>query len=229
MSKVVWDANGEKRFEAGVDHCVYYPLNDKGEYTPGVAWNGITSIAETPEGAEPESQYADNIKYLTMVSAEELNATVEAYTYPDEFALADGSAELMPGVIIGQQNRPKFGLSYRTKVGDDIHGQDAGYKLHLLYGAQCSPSERSYESLNDSPEAITFSWELSTTPVNVTGYNPTSLLTIDTTKLTEEQMKNLSKLEDILYGTEGSDPENEPRLPLPDEVYQVLSASGLSY
>lgn len=225
--KVVWDATGDKRFEAGVDHCVYYPLNDNGEYTPGVAWNGITSIAETPEGAEPESQYADNIKYLTMVSAEELNGTIEAYTYPDEFALADGSAELLPGVIIGQQNRPKFGLSYRTKVGDDIRGQDAGYKLHLLYGAQCSPSERTYETLNDSPEAITFSWEFSTTPVNVSGHNPTSILTIDSTKLTDEEKTNLLKLEEILYGSDGEEPQNAPRLPLPDEVYSILSASSM--
>lgn len=227
--KIEWDRTGEKRFEAGVDHAVYYPLNNSGVYTPGVAWNGVTSIAETPEGAEPESQYADNIKYLTMVSAEELNGTIEAYTYPDEFALADGSAELLPGVTIGQQNRPKFGLSYRTKVGDDIRGQDAGYKLHLLYGAQCSPSERTYETLNDSPEAITFSWEFSTTPVNVDGHNPTSLLTIDTTKLTEEQKANLAKLEEILYGSDGEDPENAPRLPLPDEVASILSTSGVSY
>ena len=226
--KIEWDATGDKRYEAGVDHCVYYPLNELAEYTPGVAWNGITSIAESPEGAEPESSYADNIKYLTMVSAEELNATIEAYTYPDEFAIADGSAELMPGVMIGQQNRPKFGLSYRTKVGDDIAGQDAGYKLHFLYGAQCSPSERTYETLNDSPEAITFSWELSTTPVNVTGHNPTSILTIDTTKLNETQKTNLAKLEEILYGKDGEGDENAPRLPLPDEVMEILSAGGAS-
>lgn len=227
--RIEWDRTGEKRFEAGVDHCVYYPLSGDGEYKPGVAWNGVTSIAETPEGAEPESQYADNIKYLTMVSAEELNATIEAYTYPDEFAIADGSAELLPGVTIGQQNRPKFGLSYRTKVGDDIKGQDAGYKLHLLYGAQCSPSERTYETLNDSPEAITFSWELSTTPVNVTGHNPTALLTIDTTKLNDTEKTNLVKLEEILYGKDGEGDENAPRLPLPDEVYEILSTGAASY
>lgn len=226
--KIVWDAIGEKRFEAGVDHCVYYPLADDGEYKPGVAWNGVTSIAETPEGAEPQSQYADNIKYLTMISAEELNATVEAYTYPDEFALADGSAELLPGVTIGQQSRPKFGLSYRTKVGDDLKGQEAGYKLHLLYGAQCSPSERTYETLNDSPDAISFSWDLSTTPVNVTGHSPTALLTIDSTKLNDTQKDNLSKLEEILYGKDGEDPEAVPRLPLPDEVYEILSAGSAS-
>lgn len=222
MAKVVWDATGEKRFEAGVDHCVLYPLNDKAEYRPGVAWNGITSISETPEGAEPESQYADNIKYLTMISAEELNGTIEAFTYPSEFEKIDGSAELMPGVVIGQQSRPKFGLSYRTKVGDDIKGQDAGYKLHLLYGAQVSPSERTYETLNDSPEAITFSWEFSTTPVNVTDAQPTALLTIDSTKLTGEVLENLKKLEEILYGTDGEAEENDPRLPLPDEVASIL-------
>lgn len=229
MAKVVWDAAGEKRYEAGVDHAVYYPLNEKGEYTPGVAWNGITSISETPEGAEPESSYADNIKYLTMISAEELNGTIEAYTYPEEFAKANGEVELLPGVHIGQQSRSIFGLSYRTKVGDDIKGQDAGYKLHLLYGAQCSPSERSYETLNDSPEAITFSWEFSTTPVNVTDHNPTSILTIDTTKLSEQQRTNLLKLEDILYGKDGEGDENDPRLPLPDEVAEILSTGEASY
>lgn len=228
MAKIVWDATGEKRFEAGVDHCVLYPLNETGDYTPGVAWNGITSIAETPEGAEPESQYADNIKYLTMISAEELNGTIEAYTYPTEFEMIDGSKELLPGVIIGQQNRPKFGLSYRTKVGDDVKGQDGGYKLHLIYGAQVSPSERTYETLNDSPEAITFSWEFSTTPVNVTGAQPTALLTIDSTKLTEEALKNLSALEDILYGKAGEGSENDPRLPLPDEVAEILKTGAVS-
>lgn len=222
--KIEWDATGEKRFEAGVDHCVLYPLADSGQYTPGVAWNGITSIAETPEGAEPESQYADNIKYLTMISAEELNGTIEAYTYPTEFEVIDGSAELLPGVVIGQQNRPKFGLCYRTKVGDDIKGQDSGYKLHLLYGAQVSPSERTYETLNDSPEAITFSWEFSTTPVNVTGAQPTALLTIDTTKLKEEAITNLAALEEILYGKEDVD----PRLPLPDEVANILQTGAAS-
>lgn len=229
MPKIVWDAVGEKRYEVGVDHAVYYPLNDKGEYTPGVAWNGITSISESPEGAEPESQYADNIKYLTMISAEELNATIEAYTYPKEFAQSNGEVELMPGVYIGQQTRKPFGLSYRTKVGDDVKGQESGYKLHLLYGAQCSPSERAYETLNDSPEPISFSWDLSTTPVNVTGRAPTSILTIDTTMMTEEQKANLQKLEDVLYGTDGEGDENAPRLPLPDEVFEILSTGAASY
>lgn len=235
MARIVWDATGEKRYEAGVDHCVYYPLAESGEYTPGVAWNGITSIAETPEGAEPESSYADNIKYLTMISAEELNGTIEAYTYPAEFAKANGEVELLPGVNIGQQSRSIFGLCYRTKVGDDVKGQDSGYKLHLLYGAQCSPSERTYETLNDSPEAITFSWEFSTTPVNVKDHNPTSILTIDTTKLNETQKENLAKLEDILYGVdEAGDPDtpgaddNAPRLPLPDEVAEILLTGTVS-
>lgn len=228
MARVVWDATGEKRYEAGVDHAVYYPLDEKGEYTPGVAWNGVTSIAETPEGAEPESQYADNIKYLTMVSAEELNGTIEAYTYPKEFAQSNGEVELSSGVTIGQQSRKPFGLCYRTKVGDDVRGQDSGYKLHLLYGAQCSPSERTYETLNESPEAITFSWEFTTTPVNVKDHNPTSILTIDTTKLDEESKKNLEKLEEILYGKDGDD-STDPRLPLPDEVAEILRTGTSSY
>lgn len=229
MARIVWDATGEKRYEAGVDHAVYYPLNEMGEYTPGVAWNGVTSISETPEGAEPESSYADNIKYLTMISAEELNGTIEAYTYPEEFAQSNGEVALMKGVNIGQQNRAPFGLSYRTKLGDDIKGQDSGYKIHCLYGALCSPSERTYETLNDSPEAITFSWDFSTTPVNVTGHNPTSILTIDTTKLSEEQKANLAKLEDILYGKDGDDDgDSAPRLPLPDEIMEILSTGTAS-
>lgn len=226
--KLEWDRQGEKRYEAGVDHAVYYPLTDNGEYKPGVAWNGITSINESPEGAEPESSYADNIKYLTLVSAEELNGTIEAYTYPEEFAQSNGEAELTSGVYIGQQSRRTFGLSYRTKVGNDIAGQDAGYKLHLLYGCLCSPSERAYETLNDSPEAITLSWEFSTTPVNVTGHNPTSIVTIDSTKLTEEAKANLAKLEEILYGKDGEGDENAPRLPLPDEIAEILSTGALS-
>lgn len=232
MSKLVWDATGEKRYETGVDHCVYYPLSDEGEYTPGEAWNGITSIAESPEGAEPESQYADNIKYLTMVSAEELNGTIEAYTYPAGFAKSNGEAELASGIYIGQQSRKTFGLSYRTKVGDDIRGQDSGYKLHLLYGALCSPSERTYESLNDSPEAITMSWEFSTTPVNVTGHNPTSILTIDTTKLSENEKENLAVLEEVLYGKDAGEDDSpsgaDPRLPLPDEVMAILSTGSVA-
>ncbi len=231
MARIKWDSTGEKRFEAGVDHGVLYRISEAGEYTPGVAWNGITSVAETPEGAEPESQYADNVKYLTLVSAEELNGTIEAYTYPDEWGECDGTAEIAPGVAIGQQNRAPFGLCYRTKVGNDIKGQDYGYKLHLLYGALASPSERTYETLNDSPEAITFSWEYSTTPVPVKDHNPTALLVIDSTKVTDKTA--LANLEKILYGSDataadGEDPgatDTPPRMPLPDEVAQILAGN----
>lgn len=231
MARIVWDANGEKLFESGIDHAVLYLLNNSGEYTPGVPWNGVTSIAETPEGGEPESQYADNIKYLTLMSAEELNGTIEAYTYPDKWAECDGSVELSPGVTVGQQKRKTFGLSYRTKIGNDVDGQDHGYKLHLLYGALASPSERTYETINDSPEAITFSWEYSTTPVPVANHLPTALLTIDSTKVDKAK---LLKLEEILYGgpdngvttfsEDGEGSVNEdPRLPLPDEVVALLA------
>lgn len=218
MSKIVWDATGEKFYETGVDHAVLYTMAKNGEYTPGVAWNGVTSIAETPEGAEPESQYADNIKYLTLMSAEELNGTIEAYTYPDSWGECDGSAELSTGVTIGQQARKTFGLSYRTKIGNDVDGQDHGYKLHLLYGAKASPSERTYETVNDSPEAISFSWEYETTPVPVEGHNPTALLTLDSTKIDKEK---LASLEEILYGSE----DTEPRLPLPDEIVALLAGN----
>lgn len=219
MPKLVWDATGEKTYEGGVDHAVLYPINNSGEYTPGVVWNGITSIAETPEGAEPQSQYADNIKYLTLLSAEELNGTIEALTYPDEWAVCDGSAEVSPGVMIGQQARKTFGLSYRTKIGNDVDGQDHGYKLHLIYGAVASPSERSYETINDSPEAMSFSWEFSTTPVPVTDHKSTALVTIDSTKVDAEKLK---KLEDLLYGSDDGE-GNDPRLPLPDEIIAMLS------
>lgn len=223
MSKLVWDAPGEKLFETGVDHAVLYPLAANGEYTPGVAWNGITSVAETPEGAEPESQYADNIKYLTLMSAEDLNGTIEAYTYPDEWAQCDGSAELSKGVMIGQQTRKTFGLCYRTKIGNDVDGQDHGYKLHLLYGAKASPSERTYETMNDSPEPIAFSWEYETTPVPVTNHAPTALVTIDSTKV---DATKLAALEDILYGTDAEGDggtATDPRLPLPDEIAAMLA------
>lgn len=218
--KIVWDAPGEKKYEVGVDHAVLYPVNENNEYTPGVAWNGITQIAETPEGGEPNKQYADNIPYLVMMSAEELGGTIEAYMYPKEWETCDGSAELSPGVVIGQQNRKTFGLSYRTKIGNDVEGDQLGYKLHLLYGAKASPSERTYETLNDSPEPATFSWEYTTTPVNVTNYNPTSLILIDSTKVNSEKLK---ALEDILYGSESGGAE--PRLPLPDEVKALFEGS----
>lgn len=227
MAKLVWDAIGEKKFETGIDHVVLYLLNDQGEYTPGVAWNGITSIAETPEGAEPESQYADNIKYLTLVSAEELNGTIEAFMAPPEWAQCDGNADLTKGFTIGQQTRKSFGLCYRTKIGDDVRGQDSGYKLHFIYGAQASPSERTYESLNDSPEAISFSWEFSTTPVPVTGHNPTSLGLLDSTLVDPAIMQ---RIEGILYGTDANDVEGrvatEPRLPLPDEIAALMAGDN---
>lgn len=197
MSKIVWDETGKRLFETGVDHGVLYPIQTGGLYNKGVAWNGLTAVNESPSGAEATDLYADNIKYLSMRSAEIFGATVEAYTYPDEFAECDGSATLAEGVTIGQQARKIFGLSYRTLVGNDVDGQDHGYKLHLIYGASASPSERAYATVNDSPEAITFSWELSTTPVNVTGFKPTACVTIDSTKADPTCLK---KLEDILYG-----------------------------
>lgn len=215
MAKIVWDAIGEKKYESGIDHCVLYNRSADGEYKPGVAWNGITSIAETPEGAEPESQYADNIKYVTMVGAEELNGTIEAFQSPPEFDRCDGNAELVRGVVIGQQNRETFGLSYRTKIGNDVDGQDAAYKLHLVYGCTASPSERTYETLNDSPEPISLSWDYTTTPVPVTGKQPTSMMTIYSNQV---DATKLASLEDILYGTETV----EARLPLPDEVMALL-------
>lgn len=221
MAKLKWDATGEKLFETGVDHAVLYPVNDSGEYSPGVAWNGITQVSETPDGAEPQNQYADNIKYLSLMSAEELNGTIEAYTYPDEWNLCDGNAELAKGVIIGQQARKTFGLCYRTKIGNDVDGQDHGYKLHLLYGAKASPSERTYETINDSPEPITFSWEYNTVPVGVTGHNATSLLTIDSTKVDSDK---LAALEEILYGSDDST-DGDPRMPLPDEIIALLKGN----
>ena len=197
MAKIVWDETGKRFFETGVDHGVLYPIQTGGVYNKGVPWNGLTGATESPSGAEATDLYADNIKYLSMRSAETFGATVEAYTYHDEFAECDGSANLVDGVVIGQQSRKIFGLSYRTQVGNDVDGQDHGYKLHLIYGATASPSEKAYATINDSPEAITFSWELSTTPVNVTGFKPTASVTIDSTKADPTCLK---KLEDILYG-----------------------------
>lgn len=228
MSKLVWDQTGERFYETGVDHGVVYPISSLGVYSPGVAWNGLTAVIESPSGAEATDLYADNIKYLSMRSAETFGATVEAYTYPDEFAECDGSAQLAEGVMIGQQSRKVFGLCYRTVIGNDVDGQDHGYKLHLIYGATASPSEKAYSTINDSPEAITFSWELSTTPVNVTGLKPTASITIDSTKA---DPTCLAALEEILYGKDGTgDPETggtEPRLPLPDEVKTVMTAAGV--
>lgn len=223
MAKLVWDADAQRLYETGTSKGVLYPRNDAGAYPTGVAWNGLTGVTESPSGAEPTDLYADNMKYLTMRSAEDLGATVTAYTYPDEWNQCDGSAEVVDGMTIGQQSRRSFGLSYQTVVGNDVAGNDYGYKIHILYGATASPSERAYQTINDSPEAIEFSWELTTTPVAVTGYKPTALVTIDSTNFkTDEAKARLAALEEILYGSA----EEDPRLPLPDEIKTILSAAG---
>lgn len=218
MSKLVWDQTGDRLYETGVDRGVLY-VQDAGIYPVGVAWNGLTAVTESPSGAEATPLYADNIKYLNLMSTEEFGATIEAYTYPDEFAECDGSAALTAGVYIGQQARKTFGLSYRTLLGNDVESNDHGYKLHLIYGALAAPSEKGYATVNDSPEAITFSWELTTTPVNVTGFKPTANVTIDSTKVNPEK---LAALEAILYGSESE----EARLPLPDEVATIMGESA---
>lgn len=222
--KLVWDQDGKRIYETGTDHGVLYIKNENGTYPKGVAWSGLTGVTESPSGAENTALYADNIKYLNLRSAEEFGGTIEAYTYPDEFKQCDGSAELAEGVYIGQQDRKSFGFSYRTILGNDTKSNAYGYKLHLVYGADATPSERAYATVNDSPEAITFSWEFTTTPVNVAGAKPTALLTIDSTKVDADKLKSL---EDILYGKDGtgeSDPGVEPRLPLPDEVASIFAA-----
>ena len=219
MSKLVWDQTGERFYETGVNQGVLYIRGEGGTYPKGVAWNGLISVTESPSGAESTPIYADNIKYLNLMSTEEFGATIEAYTYPDEFAQCDGSAEIATGVMIGQQNRKVFGLSYKTTLGNDIDGTDYGYKLHLIYGALAAPSEKGYSTINDSPEAITFSWEVATTPVSVTGFKPTASITIDSTKADPTK---LAALEDILYGSE----ESEARLPLPDEVATLMETSA---
>lgn len=218
MSKIVWDKSGERYYETGVKNGVLY-VQDKGVYGTGVAWNGLTAVTESPSGAEANPMYADDIKYLNLLSAEEFAATIEAYTYPDEFAECDGSAEIAPGVSIGQQKRKTFGMTYRTVLGNDTDGNEYGYKLHIIYGAVAAPSEKAYATINDSPEAITMSWEVSTTPVEVTGFKPTASLTIDSTKTEPGKM---AALEEILYGSE----EVEPRLPLPDEIAELMKAAG---
>lgn len=218
MAKLVWDAVGDRLYETGVRQGVLYPMSN-GTYPKGVAWNGLTAITESPSGAEPTPLYADDIKYLNLLSAEEFAATVEAYTYPDEFAECDGSATLSAGVTIGQQPRKTFGLCYRTVLGNDTENENHGYKLHIIYGAMAAPSEKAYESINDSPEAIILSWELSTTPVNVTGFKPTASIAIDSTKVAEGKMEALEK---ILYG----DATTEARLPLPDEIKTIMDAAG---
>lgn len=221
MSKIVWDKTGERFYETGVKNGVLY-IPTGGVYSKGVAWNGLTAVTESPSGAEPTPLYADDIKYLNLMSNEEFGATIEAYTYPDEFAECDGSASIATGVTIGQQTRKTFGLSYRTALGNDTVGNDYGYKLHLIYGALAAPSEKGYATINDSPEAITFSWEITTTPVSVTGFKPTASITIDSTKADPTK---LAALEKILYGSDDA-PATEPRLPLPDEIASLMEAAG---
>lgn len=229
--KLKWDETGKRFYETGVDHAVLYPIDAQGLYSKGVAWNGITAITETPSGAEATALWADNIKYLNLIAAEEFGATIEAYTYPPEFEACDGSAEVAPGVVIGQQSRKIFGLCHRTKVGNDVDGQDHGYKLHLIYGALAAPSERNYQTVNNSPEAITFSWTVTTTPVDVPGFKPTAILTIDSTKT---DAAKLAALEAILYGTDGHGEAGDDdyvaatdaRLPLPAEIIELLGTAG---
>ena len=224
MSRITWDDTSKRLYETGVKMGVLYPIQPEGTYTKGVAWNGLTAVTESPSGAEATALYADDIKYLNLMSNEEFGATIEAYTYPDEFAECDGSAALAKGVMIGQQKRKTFGLCYRTTLGNDVEGNDYGYKLHLVYGCLAAPSEKAYSTINDSPEAITFSWEVSTTPVAVTGFKPTSQITIDSTKVDPSK---LSALENVLYGTNANgDTGAEPRLPLPDEVATLMGEAG---
>lgn len=221
MSRLKWDQTGERFFETGVSQGVLYPQGENGTYPLGVAWNGLTTVTESPSGAEATALYADNMKYLNLMSTEEFAATIEAYMCPDEFAECDGSAELAKGVMIGQQKRKAFGLCYKTAIGNDVDGNEHGYKLHIIYGALAAPSQKAYATINDSPEAMTLSWEIKTTPVNVTGGKPTASITIDSTKA--DRVK-LAALEDILFGSD-SEPGTEPRLPLPDEIKALMAAA----
>ena len=214
MGRLAWDEIGTRYFETGVKKGVLYPMVN-GAYPNGFAWNGLTAVNESSSGAEPTPLYADNIKYLNLMSAEEFKATIEAYTYPEEFAKCDGSAEIATGVVIGQQKRQAFGLSYVTQLGNDTDGVDYGYKIHLVYGAMASPTDRSYSTINDSPEAMTFSWEVTTTPVEVLNFKPTAHITIDSTKADPEA---LTELENMLYGTA----ETPPRLPLPERLTEIF-------
>lgn len=217
--RLTWDDTGKRLYETGVTQGVFYPQDDNGTYPKGIAWNGLTAVTESPEGAEPTPLYADDIKYLNLLSTEEFKATVEAYTYPDEFAECDGSGSLVEGVTISQQDRKPFGLSYRTSLGNDVKGNEYGYKLHIVYGCLAAPSEKAYATVNDSPEAITFSWEVSTTPVNVTGFKPTASLTLNSVKLGATKMK---AIEDVLYGSSTA----EARLPLPDEIKSIIESAA---
>lgn len=225
--RIVWDQQGKRKYETGVQNGVVYPVDEDGLYSEGFPWTGLISVTESPSGAEPSPLYADNIKYLNLMSVEELGLSIEAYTYPDEFAECDGSAEVATGVTIGQQDRKEFGFCYKTLLGNDTDKTEHGYKLHLDYGCIASPSEKAYSTVNESPEGITFSWEVSTTPVPVPGYKPTSSITVDSTKVSTEKMK---ALEDILYGTDAT---TEPvaaavkaRLPLPEELIALVGTAG---
>ena len=218
MAKLVWDESGKRVYETGVRNGVLYVQGENGQYENGVAWNGLTAVTESPSGAEPTALYADDIKYLELFSAEEFGATIEAYTYPEEFEACDGSASLGTGVTIGQQDRKAFGICYRTVVGNDVKGNEHGYKLHLVYGAKAKPSEKAYATVNDSPEAVTFSWEVTTTPVNVAGFKPTATVTIDSTKIQPDKLK---AIEDKLYGTQ----DQEPALLMPDEIKQIITGA----
>ena len=215
MAKLVFDAVGSRFFETGVKNGVLFVQGENGEYENGVVWNGLTAVTESPSGAEATPLYADDMKYVVLYSTEEFGATIEAYTYPEEFEQCDGSAQLGEGVTIGQQQRKSFGLVYKTVIGNDVQGQDLGYKIHIIYGAKAAPSEKAFATINDSPEAVTFSWELSTVPVPVEGHRPTSTVVIDSTKVGAEK---LATLEGKLFGTESE----ESTLPLPDEIAQIL-------
>ena len=218
MSKITWDQTGSRYYETGVKQGVLYVQGENGTYPMGVPWNGLTAVTESPSGAEPTPLYADDIKYLNLMSNEEFGATIEAYTYPEEFEQCDGSAALVKGVTIGQQSRKTFGLSYRTTLGNDVDGNDHGYKLHIIYGCLAAPSQKGYTTINDSPEAITFSWEVSTTPVQVEGHKPTATVVIDSTKVDKDK---LAALEAKLYGTESE----EPTLPLPAEIMTIMGGA----
>ena len=219
MSKLVWDQTGEREYETGVKNGVLYPQGEGGTYPKGVAWNGLISVTESPSGAEATALYADDIKYLNLMSNEEFGATIEAYMSPEEFDQCDGTASIATGVSIGQQKRKTFGMAYKTTIGNDVDGNDYGYKIHLIYGALAAPSEKAYSTINDSPEAMTLSWEVSTTPVNVKGFKPTATVVIDSTKVDK---KKLTALEDILFGTESK----EARLPLPDEIVSIVGTTS---
>ena len=215
MAKLAWDETGKRFYETGVDRGVLFVQDTSGNYTSGVAWNGLTSVSEAPTGAEVTPQYADNIKYLNLTSVEEFGATIEAYTYPEEFEVCDGTASPTSGLALGQQSRRRFGFAYRTRVGNDLVGTDLGYKIHVIYGAYAAPSEKAYATVNDSPEALTFSWEITTNAVEVPGYKPTASLTIDSTKVSSAKM---TELVNLLYGTVGVDAQ----LPLPGEIITLL-------